>query len=306
MNTQESSTQVNNPAPETVTIQPLGETSEKNDTKNAWFGGVEETVEPETTEEEVTQPVATETVENDNSEADNGEDVEDETEKKSGKGFEKRIERFNRRLSEKDAEIEFLRKLATGNTSQQPVQTAPQADEPRYANYNGDIDAFTKAHSNWSVQQALQQFEQKNRVETVTKTYKQREEDFKKVTPDYEEALADLATATKGINAPEINQYLVESDFGPQVYYHLATNREDLNRILSLPPYKRLGELGRMEARFAVGGPKATKVAPKVTKAPAPVSPEKGNPPTIKDIKDPNLSQVEYRELRMKTLKKKM
>jgi hypothetical protein len=116
--------------------------------------------------------------------------------------------------------------------------------------------------------------------------------------PEYDEVIADFKDRYKHVNAPEVNQYIAESEIGPELFYHLANNTAEIDRILGLSPLKRVAELGKLEAKLSSVGSEP-KPANRVSKAPPPVTKEKGVAPAIKRLDDPNLSQAEYRQLRM-------
>ena len=272
---------------------------------------VEQTTPESDTGENATEVTTEASTENDSGQEESEANTEDD--KKSGKGFEKRIERFNRRLAEKEAEIEHWRKAAlaqSGNTQAQTPQVQQELPpKPTFDQFN-DLETYTEAVTDWKLQHALQQLEQRNAQQAVAKTYAEKEQVVRKANPDYDEVIAEFRESYKHVNAPEINQYLVESDMGPALYYHLANNTAEVDRILALPPIRRIGELGKLEARLAPAGAGTAKVAPKVSKAPAPVTPEKGNSPVTKTLesiaKDNNASQAEYRELRMRNRRRIM
>lgn len=230
----------------------------------------------------------------------NDEDSEDSESKKSGKGFEKRIERFNRRLAEKEAEIEHWRKAAlqSGNQSTPQSQVAPvmQTEKPKFSDFN-DIDAYTDAVTDWK----LEQREAAQRLTNAQQTYKQREDVVRKAHADYDEVSADFRDRYKHVSAPEFNAFINDSDLGPEMWYHLANNTTEVDRILALSPIRRVAELGKLEAKLSTVGSVDTKVVNKVSKAPKPVTKETGVAPRQKRLDDPNLSQSEWRELRMQT-----
>ena len=138
---QESSSQVEqNTAPEQ---EPTGLTAGETTSES-----VAEENEADSTE-------SVESTENDSGNENSDADAESESEsKKSGKGFEKRIERFNRRLAEKEAEIEHWRKVALqsaqGGTQQVQPATQPivSSEKPKFSDYN-DIEAYTDAMTEW-------------------------------------------------------------------------------------------------------------------------------------------------------------
>lgn len=251
-------------------------------------------------ENEVASTEATETTQNDAVTDDNSDtDDEGSDSKKSGKGFEKRIERFNRRLAEKEAEIEHWRKAALQGGNQTPQQqTTPvvAADKPKFADYN-DIELYTEAVTEWK----LEQREVAQRQQSVAQTYQQREQAVRATHADYDEVMADFKDRYKHVNAPEVNQFLAESDLGAEMFYHLANNTTEVDRILAMNPLRRVAELGKLEAKLSAVGSADNKVVNKVSKAPKPVTKEGGVAPTVKRLEDPNLSQSEWRELRMAT-----
>lgn len=221
------------------------------------------------------------------------------TTKKPSNGFDKRIERFNRRLQEKEAEIEHWRKaaLATNgqNNAQNTQQSAPvDSDKPKFTDYN-DIDTYTEAVTEWK----LNQRDLQTRQQAAATTYMQKEALVRQANPDYDEVINEFTDMYKHVSAPEVNQFLADSDLGPELFYHLANNTAEVDRILQLSPLRRIAELGKIEAKLTPAKADTKSVANKVTKAPPPVSKEKGVAPTIKRLDDPNLAQSEYRQLRM-------
>jgi hypothetical protein len=122
-----------------------------------------------------------------------------------------------------------------------------------------------------------------------------RQEAFKKATPDYEEVLesADFEVP------PITQQYLVESEMGPQLAYHLAKNPDVVTSLRKLSPARQLAELGKLEAKLEV------KPAPQnggstkndVSKAPAPIQPLEAKSTPVQK-KPEEMSFQELREFR--------
>jgi len=294
--TEASSSQETSPVP-----AQAGETKAPDSATTSWFAA-EPPATSEAADKTEAAPTATEAAtENDGGQGVKVEPQADDTsgeggERKFAKGFEKRIERFEKRLSEKDAIIErLLNQAAPAPVA--PVMPQLPAAEPELSMFDNDVEAYTKAHSAWAVQQAMSQFEQRSKFDKVVGTYTQKEQAVRAANADYDDVIKEFQDDYRHVNAPEINQYLVESDVGPDVYYYLATHRADTDRILALPPHKRLGELGKLEAKLTTPG--QPKAPPKVSSAPAPVTPEKGTPPRTVRLDDPSITQAQYRELRM-------
>ena len=274
-------------------------TETASDASNLVLG--ETTTESEAVENEATGTEVAETAQNDAGKDDHSDtDDEGSDSKKSGKGFEKRIERFNRRLAEKEAEIEHWRKAALqSNQSSAPqTQAAPQvpADKPKFADFP-DIETYTEAVTDWK----LNQREIAQRQQSVVQTYQQREQAVRAANPDYDEVIADFKDRYKHANVPEVNQFLAESESGAELFYHLANNTAEVDRILALSPLRRVAELGKLEAKLSTVGSADNRVVNKVSKAPKPVTKEGGVAPVVKRLEDPNLSQSEWRELRMQS-----
>ena len=119
----------------------------------------------------------------------------------------------------------------------------------------------------------------------------ERQEAFKKTAPDYEDVVgsADLEVPQVGM------QYLIESEMGPQLAYHLAKHPDEVTRLQKLSPSKVLAELGKLEARLETKAPVAAAATPNnVSKAPAPIQPLEAK--TTPVTKDP--SRMSFQELR--------
>ena len=257
----------------------------------------------EESEGEASTPEATNDDSGEQSEvSDNDMDDEDDepNQKKTGKGFEKRIERFNRRIQERDAEIERWKALALAQnpTASQPKVEQVQApvvpvQKPTLAHFNGNVEAYSEALSDWKFEQRQLAAKQAE----AQQTFKQKMDAIKAANADFDEVLGDFTKKYAHVQADEMNKYIAESETGPELFYYLAQNHAEADRILSLPSIHRVAALGRLEAKLMDAG--ASKPVVKVSKAPKPISSEKGNAPVEKKISDPNLSQKEYRELRL-------
>lgn len=217
------------------------------------------------------------------------EEAEPDTEEhKEKKGFKKRIERFQRRLSEKEAEIEYWK-------NQVPKTEQPSDGKPKLDQFH-DPEQYAEALSDWK----LEQKQQEQAARQLADKYREKESVIREVDPEYDDLIDDFKDKYKHVNAPEINQFIADSDIGPDIFYHLAKNHELVDKILKLPAHKRLGELGKIEAKLE----KPEKVEPnRVSKAPTPVSKTSGQAVSTRSIDDPDLSQSEYRRLRAKMRK---
>jgi hypothetical protein len=116
--------------------------------------------------------------------------------------------------------------------------------------------------------------------------------------PDYADVMASA-----DMEAPaHVANFIMESDMGPQVGYHLVKNRAEFDRIAKLSPIRAIAELGKLEATLSKAAtpskeePKAEAAkTPAVSKAPSPITPLDASGKTVVH-KDP--STMSFRELR--------
>lgn len=222
-------------------------------------------------------------IQDQNSEETQESDTETETVKKPVRGFERRIEKFNKRLSEKDQEIEYWRRAALGGNQGEAKPVAPTPvvpnTKPVFANYS-DLETYTEALTDWKVQQALTQVSQRQEVDTVVRSYESRLREFEKQTPDFQEVMQEFVEDYGDRTVPEIVQVAMESTVGPQLAYYLAKNTDEVDRIAALSPHRRLLELGKLEDRLsapAAAKPATVAETKKVSKASAPIASIKGS-----------------------------
>jgi hypothetical protein len=95
-------------------------------------------------------------------------------------------------------------------------------------------------------------------------SYEQREAQARSAHPDFDSVVRDPSLPI----TPLMAEVIRESDLGPQVAYHLGTNRQEAARIASLSPARQAAELGRIEAALTkapVSSPKPIPPAPPQT-----------------------------------------
>lgn len=238
--------------------------------------------------------------------SDEGSKDEDPESEEDKKWIGRRLERAKAHEREKAAaEIEYWKKAAMatqGTQPQNPVQVQQQVvasvPKPVLADYK-DIESFTEAVADWKIEQKLAQVQLKTQEQKSVETYQSRATEFAKVVKDFEPVINEFMKDYANVDIPELKTIAFESEAGPQIVYHLAKNVADMERILELPSHRRIMELGKIEEKLK--GSKTAPVAKKV--APAPIKPEKGGAAVKKDLTDPNLSQKEYRALRLQQRK---
>jgi hypothetical protein len=138
---------------------------------------------------------------------------------------------------------------------------------------------------------------QQQQANELASTFAERQEAFMKATPDYE----DVVGGTDLEIQDDAMQYLVESEVGPQLGYHLAKNPDEVSRLRKLSPSRRIAELGKLEMKFEKKPDPPNKqdqgASKEISKAPAPIAPLEAK--TTPVLKDPSqMSVSELREFR--------
>ena len=197
-----------------------------------------------------------------------------EEQEKLDRALKKRLKREKKRSSR---EIEYWKSEA--QRGQSAAQTI--ASEPQWEQFNGDYKAYAKAHSDWQVQQYVQQKEQqaaKERNEQILIKFKEREAKYSRENPDYYSSLQNA----QNIQVPnDVLTAIAESKVGPAINHYLSKNLDILFELKDMSPTRRLFEVGKIAA-----GLDAKKEAPSRTikatskPAPEPVTPTKGTAPT--------------------------
>lgn len=218
------------------------------------------------------------------------------------------------RIKELADERNHWRELAL-RASQQPepvrAPEPPKADPvklPQLADFQYDEAAYQAALLDYATKQAEQVVERRLSEREAAyaehkrlSTFQERQQAFAKAVPDFEDRV--MRDPTLPIT-PAMRDVIVDSDAGPEIAYWLATNREQAERIASLPPHLAALEMGRVEGRLQAQKEAARKPVPRVTQAPPP-------PPTVEDgptevEKSPDdMSMSEWLKWREKGLRKK-
>ena len=284
--------------------------SEESDTQD-------ETIEASDTSSKTDEDEADSSV----SEDDDGlkdESKEDQKPKKKG-GFQKKIDKLSAKAARAREEAEYWRNEALKAKPQEKpeVNTKPKTEtqslstKPKEESFDTHAE-YVEALTDWKIEQRdkdremkAKEVEVKTQYEKAVKSFQQKVSEFQKSHDDFKEALEDVDDIPLSFGLQEV---IVSSDFGPQVMYELAKNREELERVNRLSPLAAAREIGKIEARLAKESDSSEKNQNinKQTKAPPPINPVsgKGSARPIKSIFDPNISQTQYEELRMQQIAK--
>jgi hypothetical protein len=206
--------------------------------------------------------------------------------------FQKRIDKLTRDKRELEARLAALEERVNGKPDGKDGSNAPAKAEPAGKPKVDDFETyeeFTEALAEWKIAQhqskqteAKQTREAEQQRKAVLDQWNSRADAVREKLPDYDEVLE----SADDVPLPGyLQEALLESDIGPELAYHLAKNRTDLERLTKLTPASAVRELGKIEASLA----KATAPQQKkqISTAPKPVTPlsggRAGSAPSIYD-----------------------
>lgn len=229
----------------------------------------------------------------------------DEKPKKKN-GFKKRIERLNKRLSEKDQQIAYWQSQATKTHQDGQESVSNQTEKPDASGKpkQDDFDSheeWVEALAEWKADQKIQVAETKRKESEVKSEFQKRAQKyveqvktFAEEHEDFQEVMEDVDDIPMSVTVQEA---ILSSENGPELAYQMAKNRDLYEQICRMPALQAARAIGKFEASLTKSETPAPK---KVTKAPPPPKPVGSNAVSSikKSIDDPNLSQREYERLR--------
>lgn len=226
------------------------------------------------------------------------------------KGVEKRIDKLVKERAQAreeaiqlKARLEVLERQVVGKSSDKEVDAKPPSDgKPRPDDFT-DHEKYLDARDDWNRKQWKAEESQKELRERSTKkieTYKERAKEFAKTHPDWEEITSEVSDVQLSMT---VYTELVESENGPELYYELSKNPDELKRINLLSPSAASREIGKFEAGLSLKESSENKETKRLTKAPKPISPVGSKSSSTKSIYDRDLSQHEFEKLRVEQIK---
>lgn len=219
-----------------------------------------------------------------------------EPEAKKPQGVQKRLDELTRNWREeqrsRQASEELLKKaLGLLEQSKAPAKAEVSTDDPEPAEpdetkytdqkaYNADFRKYLVEQARWA---GRQEFKQLQKRDSDERSKRSQEENRKKLAlayqanvvkarekyTDYDEVVGDESLP---ITAPMADAIAEAGELGPEIAYHLGTNREEALRISQLSPRGQFLELGKLA--FKLGNPAKPPVPP-VSQAPKPITPIK-------------------------------
>lgn len=233
------------------------------------------------------------------------ETTEQQEEKKRSK-FQRRLDRQKAEKVAAQTEARLLREERDALRVKLDGKSAPQAEsEPKREDFP-DYETYLDAKTAWRVKQETsaalktdreerQRGERQRQAtagqEKVAQDWVEREKTFQAATKDYETVVNPFVDEELGSYSEPARRAIVESEVGPQLLYHLASNPEVAERISDLSPLRQVAELGKLEATVAAPAPK------KAPGAPPPLKPTPQGHSTSGGISESD-SQQEYEQKR--------
>ena len=214
------------------------------------------------------------------------EEAEEQKPEKQKDKLNKRFDKVTKRAQEAEAKAreleEKLKSYEAGNTQQPQQETVRSEDKPQASQFN-DAFEYAEALAEWSAENALKQRDvqeaqrkAQEAQERVLKTWNEKIEKAKADLPDFDR----MVKSSDIVVSDPIRDSILESDVGPQLLYHLASNEDFAKELTEMPISKALKELGKLEAKFEAKEVKPSKADKKETvsssKAPEPIKPLSG------------------------------
>jgi len=206
--------------------------------------------------------------------------------KKPNPKLEKRFSELTKRRAEAEARAEAESKRASELEEKLKAMEAPKPQkaqdyepEPQRDQFSSNID-YAKALAEWTADKAIQDYKKQEAEKQVQaerqrvyEAFNAKQQSFIAQTPDYQDMIQSSPTQVSDL----VKEAIIESDVGPQILYHIASNEELGERFAKWSDAKALRELGKLEAMFEKAEPKEEEAKPvaQKSKAPAPIQPLK-------------------------------
>ena len=214
------------------------------------------------------------------------------TEKSKDK-LEKRFSKVTKRAQEAEERAnaleQRLREVEAKANPQTIAQTANADDKPKADQFN-DAFEYAEALAEWSAEKALkdrdiadQQRKAEEERNKVTESWNKKVSKAKEAIPDFNKVVSNSTVVV----SDAIRDAILESDVGPQILYHLASDDDYAESITKMSAIKALKEIGRLEAKYEAekeSKPKKEAKTVATSKAPAPISPLKGGKSAGADV----------------------
>lgn len=210
---------------------------------------------------------------------------------------------FNKRKAAERRAAELEQELAQARSKSGPAQdtddVSKDAGAPKPEDFK-TVAEYADALVEYKLDKRIKAREEKaaksaqeSEEARIAREFATRQAEVMKELPDYKAVLEGSQ-----IELPKhAMQYVMESELGPKLAYHLAKRPQEADRIAQLSPIRAIAELGKLEVRLEKPAPKQEAKAdpPAVSKAPSPIKPLGGDG-AVPVHKDP--ADMTFQELR--------
>jgi len=187
---------------------------------------------------------------------------------------------------ERDAREALEARLAALEQGQAPKQALVADAKPTPDQFT-DAFEYAEALAEYSAERALkerdrQDLERKAQEQQakVVQTWTKRLEAAKVEIDDFDE----MVSSSDIVVPNHIRDAILESDVGPQILYHLASNQDQARSFNDLTPAQALRAIGKLEAKFEKSETSKPERSVVKSKAPAPINPIKSSNATADNL----------------------
>lgn len=192
-----------------------------------------------------------------------------------------RIDELTKKARESEREAAYWRVRA--EAAEKPAAPPEEAPTPdKFDDYGEYVKAAAKFEARAELKAELAERDKKQaetkQTETRQTTWQQRKAEAAKSIPDIDAVLSSSEVPV----AQHVQAELLDSEFGPQIAYHLDKHPELAEKLNGMNEKQVAREIGRLEATMGTAAPAPTAEEPpdpepvvevKTTKAPPPVKP---------------------------------
>lgn len=130
----------------------------------------------------------------------------------------------------------------------QALGPKPKLDQFQNAEeYEQAIDLWTAEKVERDLAAKDAEAKERARNETLTKNWRERQDAFRKGVEDYDSRINASTVAV----SDAVKEAILESDVGPALLYHLATNDDAVKLVMGVPDATALRAIGRLEAKLS-------------------------------------------------------
>lgn len=211
-----------------------------------------------------------------------------------------RIDELTKKVRENEREAAFWRARAEA-AEKKPDEPPPEKPTPdKYDDYGAYVEALTEFKADERVKAALdadrKQQAEKTQTETRQSTWQTRRAEAAKLIPDLDAVLS----ASQLPLSKDVQAELLESEFGPQIAYHLDKHPELAEKLNTMTDKQVAREIGRLEASFATAAAPAPAADDTPEPTPEPVIKKTTSaPPPVKPVSQGRSSQVDLAKVGM-------